>query len=76
MFGTLFGMYVFHRRERDKEREKRIQYWREQVRHLFFQASPPLMTPSLSECLPSKHPPNARHRNFDPPTANDTEQPA
>jgi len=30
MFGTLYGMYVFHRRERDKEREKRIQYWREQ----------------------------------------------
>jgi len=30
MFGTLFGMYIFHRYQRDKERERRAQYWREQ----------------------------------------------
>jgi hypothetical protein len=31
MFGTLFLLFVFHRRQRDEEREKRVQYWREQV---------------------------------------------
>jgi hypothetical protein len=31
MFGTLFGLFTVHRRYRDAEREKRIQYWREQV---------------------------------------------
>jgi hypothetical protein len=30
MGGTLFGLYVVHRRERDAERERRVQYWREQ----------------------------------------------
>jgi len=30
MVGTLWGMYILHRRQRDREREKRIQYWREQ----------------------------------------------
>jgi len=34
MFGTLGMLFIFHRRQRDKEREKRIQYWREQVRVL------------------------------------------
>lgn len=29
--GTLVGLYFIHRRERDSEREKRQQYWREQV---------------------------------------------
>lgn len=31
MFGTLFGLYIIHRKQRDTEREKRMQYWREQV---------------------------------------------
>jgi len=30
MFGTLTGLFVVHRRQRDSEREKRMQYWREQ----------------------------------------------
>jgi len=30
MFGTLYGMYIWHRRQRDRDREKRVQYWREQ----------------------------------------------
>ncbi|RDB16991.1 hypothetical protein Hypma_002678 [Hypsizygus marmoreus] len=30
MFGTLFGLYWTHRKQRDEEREKRMQYWREQ----------------------------------------------
>jgi len=30
MFGTLFALYFTHRKQRDQEREKRMQYWREQ----------------------------------------------
>lgn len=30
MFGTLFALYFTHRKQRDEEREKRLQYWREQ----------------------------------------------
>ncbi|OCH85676.1 hypothetical protein OBBRIDRAFT_762638 [Obba rivulosa] len=30
MIGTLVGLYFFHRKNRDSEREKRHQYWREQ----------------------------------------------
>jgi hypothetical protein len=33
IFGTLFGLFLLHRRQRDQEREKRMQYWREQVRN-------------------------------------------
>ena len=36
MFGTLTGLYFFHRRTREQEREKRTQYWREQVCLLAF----------------------------------------
>jgi len=32
IFGTLAGLFIVHRRQRDSEREKRMQYWREQVR--------------------------------------------
>lgn len=28
---TLISLFMIHRRQRDKEREKRVQYWREQV---------------------------------------------
>jgi hypothetical protein len=31
MFGTLVGLYFLHRKTREEEREKRTQYWREQV---------------------------------------------
>lgn len=30
MFGTLTALFIVHRRQRDVEREKRAQYWREQ----------------------------------------------
>lgn len=30
MGGTLTGLYLAHRKQRDAEREKRLQYWREQ----------------------------------------------
>jgi hypothetical protein len=30
MFGILTGLFIVHRRQRDVEREKRAQYWREQ----------------------------------------------
>ncbi|KAG5637988.1 hypothetical protein H0H81_002349 [Sphagnurus paluster] len=30
MFGTLFFLFFTHRKQRDEEREKRLQYWREQ----------------------------------------------
>ena len=31
ILGTLVGLYFLHRRTREQEREKRTQYWREQV---------------------------------------------
>ena len=31
MIGTLFLLFRIHGRQRDDEREKRLQYWREQV---------------------------------------------
>ncbi|KIY44376.1 hypothetical protein FISHEDRAFT_51660 [Fistulina hepatica ATCC 64428] len=30
MFGTLYGLFIFHRKARDEERERRLQYWQEQ----------------------------------------------
>jgi hypothetical protein len=30
MLGTLIALFFFHRRHRDTERERRLQYWREQ----------------------------------------------
>jgi hypothetical protein len=35
MIGTLYLLFSIHGRERDNEREKRLQYWREQVMSLF-----------------------------------------
>ena len=32
MLGTLVGLFILHRKQRDAERERRMQYWREQVR--------------------------------------------
>ena len=34
MVGTLVALYFMHKKHRDAEREKRLQYWREQVRAL------------------------------------------
>jgi hypothetical protein len=33
MGGMLFGLFTLHRKQREREREKRVQYWREQVRY-------------------------------------------
>ena len=33
LFGTLLALFFVHSRQRDNEREKRLQYWREQVGH-------------------------------------------
>jgi hypothetical protein len=30
MFGTLIGLFILHKKQRDEERDKRVQYWREQ----------------------------------------------
>jgi len=42
MVGTLFGLFLLHRKNRDQEREKRAAYWREQVRliilHVFLKS--------------------------------------
>jgi hypothetical protein len=35
MIGTLFLLFGIHKRQRDNEREKRLQYWREQVKRIF-----------------------------------------
>ena len=35
MIGTLFLLFGIHGRQRDNEREKRLQYWREQVKGSF-----------------------------------------
>lgn len=32
MFCTVIGLFCFHRKQRDADREKRLQYWKEQVR--------------------------------------------
>lgn len=34
MFGTMFALFYVHRSQRDREREKRMQYWREQVSYM------------------------------------------
>ena len=35
MIGTLVVLFFIHRRQREDEREKRLQYWREQVKKIF-----------------------------------------
>lgn len=53
MFGTLIGLFFFHRRQRDDEREKRLQYWREQVRSFRRDCSVP--ADLIAECIPTKY---------------------
>lgn len=56
MFAALSTLYVIHRRQRDVEREKRIQYWHEQVSvrdTLGFDIVSLSVCPS--ECLPSEY---------------------
>ena len=61
MFGTLYALFVLHRNHRDKEREKRLQYWREQVRILYLSLSLSFFfsLPCI-ERIPRKHSSNAR----------------
>jgi len=35
MLATLVMLFCVHRRQRENEREKRLQYWREQVKKYF-----------------------------------------
>jgi hypothetical protein len=42
MIGTLVFLFSLHRRQRESEREKRLQYWREQVKALFVPSPSPL----------------------------------
>jgi len=44
-FGTLVILFFVHRRQREDEREKRLQYWREQVKRFSFfpQANAPTL---------------------------------
>ncbi|KDQ53542.1 hypothetical protein JAAARDRAFT_136902 [Jaapia argillacea MUCL 33604] len=53
MFGTLFGMFYLHGKQRDTEREKRVQYWREQVLLTFSLLSRFLSYRFLPDRMPS-----------------------
>jgi len=63
MIGTLVVLFFVHRRQRDDDREKRLQYWREQVKKHFLlfptdeRPDSPIFT--NAERFPPKHPPNA-----------------
>lgn len=61
MFATLFGLFFFHGKQREAEREKRMQYWREQV-CLTGVPSFPTKLMMFADCFPSKHPADERNR--------------
>lgn len=52
MFGTLIGLFCYHRKQRDLDRGKRLQYWKEQVRP--FAALGALFLTAAAERLPPK----------------------
>jgi hypothetical protein len=54
IFGTLTALFIVHRRQRDNEREKRMQYWREQVR-LFPPSYSFHMLNRFPECIPPEY---------------------
>ena len=56
MIGTLVILFFVHRRQREDEREKRLQYWREQVKYFFLHGS------ALTHHFP--HPQNAFRQNI------------
>lgn len=64
MFGTLIGLFFMHRKQRDQEREKRLQYWREQVNFLSKVVSK-ILTERLPliERIPSKSSTNEGNRS-------------
>lgn len=53
ILGTLLGLFILHRKLRDQERERRIQYWREQVRALCCRS---LLCTSLTKDFPERIP--------------------
>jgi hypothetical protein len=63
MIATLVFLFIVHGRQREDEREKRLQYWREQVKKiiLFWKRGLGLTICLLVECLPPKHLANARN---------------
>ena len=62
MIATLVFLFIVHGRQREDEREKRLQYWREQVKKFirFWKRGLGLTTFLLVECLPPKYLTNAR----------------
>ena len=60
MSGTLTGLFFAHRKQRDVEREKRAQYWREQVRQITL-SWPPIDLMLVLERFPPKFDENARN---------------
>jgi len=64
MIGTLFLLFSIHGRQRENEREKRLQYWREQVKRIFSYTTGEqlvLTNYHLSERFPPKHLADARN---------------
>jgi hypothetical protein len=61
MFGTLFGLFSLHGKQREVEREKRMQYWREQVCTISSIAFSLELT-TIADCFPSEHPAGERIR--------------
>ena len=65
MIGTLFLLFGIHGRQRENEREKRLQYWREQVKWIFsYTIGEQLVLTNIyhpPERLPPKHLADARN---------------
>jgi hypothetical protein len=63
MIGTLYLLFSIHGRQRDSEREKRLQYWREQVMKISYttgeHSDSPIFPPT--ERFPPKHLADARN---------------
>jgi hypothetical protein len=57
MIATLVFLFIVHGRQREDEREKRLQYWREQVRDFIrlWKRALGLTICLLAECLPPKY---------------------
>jgi hypothetical protein len=64
MIGTLFLLFSIHGRQRDDERDKRLQYWREQVKRIFsYTTGEQLVLTNIThhqERFPPKHLADAR----------------
>jgi len=61
MFVTLFGLFFFHGKQREVEREKRMQYWREQVCAISGTFTLPKLIVSVDR-FPPEYPADERNR--------------